>query len=161
LVASYVAVRFGHHLRGCEFPEVGLASKIAKGPCAYFDARVMAFPSEIEVVNHLVWRCNFDGVRNSISALARHHLGHQACFGKKRSELKQMLRDLPAALPWEDLEAGFKYGVFLKKELYVLVTSDRKTGEPIAAQRSRPWQKSLLFDAVRDVGLVLGKYAPP
>ncbi len=90
-VAGYTSVRFVHHLGLESFTEPNLLT-LATSHHIYFDARAIAFPSQIEVVNHLVWRSMYDAVRNSISGLARHHLGAKKCFNKNSGDMKSMLR---------------------------------------------------------------------
>ena len=63
-----------------------------------------------EVVNYFIWRQN-DAVRNSIRALATHHLGHKRCHGKSNSEVQDMLMALDVPVNWNDLEIHKKRGL--------------------------------------------------
>jgi tRNA(His) guanylyltransferase len=153
-VAGYTSVRFVHHLGLESFTEPNLLA-LATSNHIYFDARAIAFPSQIEVVNHLVWRSMYDAVRNSISGLARHHLGAKKCFNKNSGEMKAMLRaekqrrieepdsnaqaskavkhskktaNEDTAITWEEQDSHYRYGSYAKRELYLVDATDHKTG---------------------------------
>lgn len=79
---------------------------------ALFDCRSWGVKDSIEASNVLLWRAQ-DARRNSISMLAHHVLGHEACqnvstFGMIRALLT---RDVD----WKDMSPRFKYGAYFKQ----------------------------------------------
>ncbi len=92
-VAGFVSVRFLHHLKANTFDTVKEAKLIERVNAGkiYFDARVISFPTKMEVTNHFVWRSLYDCVRNSVSSLARVHLGAKKCVNVNSLQMRQML----------------------------------------------------------------------
>ncbi len=78
-----------------------------------FDSRVFPLPDLTETANCFVWRC-LDARKNSISQLARHYFRASAMQGKSSNDLCEMLRDV--GVEWNDLEARFRFGTFVRPE---------------------------------------------
>jgi len=92
-VAGYCSVRFVYHIASREFNQTEtVIAERAKDHSIYFDARVIMFPSRVEVANHMVWRSRYDALRNSTSALGRHHLGSKTIDHKSGKQVRVMLR---------------------------------------------------------------------
>ena len=140
--AAYCSVRFAHHLSKCNFNEnKDLQKKVMRFE-TYFDGRVIALPNKTEVVNNLIWRSKYDCVRNSISSLGKFHFGTNKCTNKNGTELKEMLISLSKETDkkdcsWESQPDYFKYGIFVKKQLYEVDATNPKTGKKLTTTRSR------------------------
>jgi tRNA(His) 5'-end guanylyltransferase len=77
-----------------------------------FDCRVWTVPNLEEAANAIQWR-QMDGIRNSISSLARTWFSAKQLFMKNSQEMKTML--LGQGVNWDTLDYSFKYGMFLKR----------------------------------------------
>lgn len=86
---------------------------------AYFDARVIFFPSLDEVINCLIWRQN-DCIKNSVSALSHSLLPQKQLLNKNSDEQKKMMLELKG-VDWNELPNYLKMGTLIHKEK-VLVT---------------------------------------
>jgi len=84
---------------------------------AYFDARVFIVPSQIEVVNHMIWRQQ-DATRNSVSMAAHALLGHKATMNRSGAEKQEMMFQ-EKGVNWNDYPTKFKRGVIIFKETYL------------------------------------------
>ncbi len=76
-----------------------------------FDARVFNLPKK-DVVNYFVWRQQ-DWFRNSISMLTRYYYNHKELYGKKQSDMHEMLYQ--KGINWADLNEVWKNGTFYDK----------------------------------------------
>ena len=122
LTASYCGVRFLYHLQRQAFDpstESALLEKIGEAQ-AHFDARVFNVPNEAEVLNNVLWRNRHDCMRNSKSMLAQHYFSHKALFKLSANEMVEKLREEKGVI-WEDCDPAFKYGTFIKKEVFLKV----------------------------------------
>lgn len=83
---------------------------------AYFDARVFGVPSTEEAFNIFMWR-NRDCVKNSKSMFAQAYCSHKELQNKNGEEQIQYCLE-KTSKDWNTIEDKFKYGVFVKKELF-------------------------------------------
>ena len=99
ILASYTATRFLFHLRTqyelhrLEYSEdqrVKIEERL-QDPIISFDARVMMFSNDGEILNHMIWRSRHDCYRNCISKIAHHAFGHKNTMNKSCEEMSQML----------------------------------------------------------------------
>ncbi len=74
----------------------------------YFDARILVFPSNGEIVNHFIWRTR-DFRKNSISALADAYFSPKQLHGKKSQLLEVHAVDWHHQAPWS------RTGTFVKR----------------------------------------------
>lgn len=86
------------------------------GKPAMFDARTFIIPDEVEVENYFIWR-NMDAMRNAITTIGRHYLGHKGVYGKSNKEVARILEedeglDLNQPTPFFNC---FKYGTMYHK----------------------------------------------
>ena len=124
----------------------------------HFDGRLNVFePNEItEILNYFVWRQN-DCLRNCTSSYARHLCEKQAIYGKKFPEMVKMIN--ATNMKHEDIPIEYRYGVFVKKELYEKECKNQKTGEMIKAKRGRIKIKPIIIKADEDFEyLIKDKY---
>lgn len=143
LLAGYASARFNHHLTSAlrYFEEATLTytettrARI-EAQEAHFDARVFTVPDAQEAYNNVYWRMMHDCARNSVHGLARCHFSSKALHGKNREQQKEMLRE-QKGVEYDDMPDAFKYGTFVKKQLYTIKTVDRASGMPVDAVRSR------------------------
>jgi tRNA(His) guanylyltransferase len=140
LTSSYCSVRFNFHLNQIindpKFDTKKLSydfiQKI-KSCSAIFDSRIIVFPqekSEIEIVNHMLWRSKYDCYRNCVSSYADFYVGKKKTF-KKNSGQKIILL-FEHGIDFEtDVDVTYKYGMFVKKQLYKtsIEYTHKKTGK--------------------------------
>ena len=91
---------------------------------AHFDGRIFQAPNEMECLNNLLWRLNYDCIRNSISKLACFHFSYKQNYKQNSTQKLQMLREEKGII-WDDLYPPFKYGCILKKEQYTKNATSR------------------------------------
>lgn len=60
---------------------------------ACFDARLVIFPIDGEIINHMIWRSNQDCERNAISTFSRSEFSQLELNSKKKQEMILMLLD--------------------------------------------------------------------
>jgi len=160
IMASFAGVRFCYHILQKDYPADSPQRKRAEEFSAHFDARAFNVPTQGEAYNNLLWRSSFDCRRNSVFSLARAHfsskqlqkLGTTAIIEKLKKEKN---------VDWEQQEAWFKYGTFVKKELYERTVEDpRKKGEQLKVIKSRPGSKAFLLGPFNEenIGMVFAKY---
>lgn len=112
--ASMAAAFFNHHLKPSEHP-----SFVNKG-LAFFDCRAWGVPSKVEASNVVLWRCQ-DARKNSVSAMFRWTLGSKKMHGLDQKQMIATMAD--NNISWCELENKYKYGTFVRREVYAL-TSD-------------------------------------
>ncbi len=136
VMAGFTTARFNYHLLHEKWDEYSenVRKKILCGK-ACFDARILSFPisgdttvklstgvdgyivevpfGDMEMANHIVWRCGHDCVRNTTLNYAINKFGQPMVHGwdtrKMREELEQI------GLPWSNIPDRAKYGAFFKK----------------------------------------------
>jgi len=161
LSASYCTVRFNYHLMRQPFNETTeqkLIEKVHAG-IAYFDGRVFNVKDEGEVLNNILWRGKHDCVRNSISMLAQHYFSANQLHKLSNREMLEKLKK-EKGIDWETYPDAFKYGTFVKKEVYMKEAVDQKTLQPVIVPRTRIITKSMLIDTYtpENIALMMNKY---
>ena len=73
-------------------------------------------PSEVEVVNYLIWRQQ-DTVRNSISSVAQSEFSPKQLHGVKTNGMQEMLFQ-ERGINWNDFDPKLKRGRMIVKEQY-------------------------------------------
>ncbi|MBP3606917.1 MAG: tRNA(His) guanylyltransferase Thg1 family protein [Treponema sp.] len=87
-----------------------------------FDARIMQFPNEVEVMNCFMFRQR-DCVRNSISGYAQHHFSPKELLKKNSDEKIQMMNDIN--VDFNKTPYWSRLGTFIyKKTFEINVTPD-------------------------------------
>lgn len=81
----------------------------------HFDARVIVVPSNVEVVNNILWRMR-DFRKNSISALADVHFSAKRLHGL-HGEVKLALLQDEKGIVWETMPLWSRAGTFVKRAL--------------------------------------------
>lgn len=124
LLASYCSVRFNYHLINLlneqTFGEPDLYPKSlidkVNAQEAHFDSRIMVFPEDYEIANHMIWRSCRDCIRNCISTYGRYYLGHKYIHKKTSTQIVEMLKQ--SGFDWDSVPIYLKHGVYAKNELY-------------------------------------------
>jgi len=160
--AALASVSFLSHLKEEQYDpntEKGLIDMIAKSH-AYFDSRVFSVPNNGETLNNVLWRHKFDYRRNSISGLARHHYTPKELHGLHSGD--QIAKMLEKGVDWHAQPAWYKWGTFIKKQLYSIETKNPKTEEPVTAIRTRIVRKSFALDdfSQDNIYFLFSKYYP-
>jgi tRNA(His) guanylyltransferase len=132
LMASYCSVKFNIHINeeitkmvsyidtqnsygyGLTKYSTKTLEKIRKSE-AIFDARVIIFPEDTEIINYFIWRSVYDCSRNCISTHARYQFGHKKIENKNCSEMIEMLKE--SGFPVCCIPIKQRYGVYAKKVL--------------------------------------------
>lgn len=122
---------------------------------AYFDARVYGVPDQDEVFNSFMWRVR-DAEKNSRSMFAQAYCSHKELHGLTGQEQVQYCKD-KTGNNWELVDDVYKYGVFVKKELYWKDMGELTNGQ---VQRSRIVEFSTKMTTYNDddVKLIMGQY---
>eukprot|EP01083_Nonionella_stella_P095041 266738_1 len=126
VLAGYSSARFNYHLvkmaNDNAFDDENIYAphikqRVTNGE-AHFDGRAFNVPNAAEVLNNLLWRCYFDCTRNSVSGLARKHYSAKQMHGKGKKQLLEMLKN-EKNVDWAtDTPTAFRYGTFVKRELF-------------------------------------------
>jgi len=122
-----------------------LSTYMSKIGCAWFDCRIYGVQSKEEVLNSILFRTR-DCVKNSKSLFASTYMNHKSLLNLNGNEkIQKCLKE--TGHNYNDIDDSFKYGTFVKKELYMkdvhyrdLNYKDRdkfKTPEMPQVQRSR------------------------
>lgn len=83
----------------------------------YFDARVFATKSDVELCKSVLCRIK-DGIRNSKQSFAYFYAGHKKLLHKKADEqIEYVAKEF--GKQWEIIDNKFKYGVLVKKKKYL------------------------------------------
>ena len=110
---------------------------------AYFDCRCFGVPTKEEAFNVFMWRSR-DCIKNSKSMFAQAYVSHKE-LQKKNGE-EQILYCLEkTGTNWNQIEDRFKYGVLIKKELYIKEIENKYSsyGTQANCTRSRLVQASI------------------
>jgi tRNA(His) guanylyltransferase len=83
---------------------------------AYFDCRVYGVDDLDEVFNSFMWRCR-DAEKNSKSMYSQAYCSHKQLQGLTGEEQVQFCKE-KTGNDWNEVDEAYKYGVFVKKELY-------------------------------------------
>ena len=78
----------------------GMYAERAMKMVPHLDARVFNVPSNLELINAVVWR-EHDALKNNVQLLARYSIGHKVMQGLPNSEVKKKL--LAAGIDFETL----------------------------------------------------------
>lgn len=170
VLSGYCSTRFNYHLTRMASDGVfaddavyaaRVQQRIVNGE-AHFDGRAFNVPSAAEVLNNVIWRCHFDCTRNSISNLARSYYSARALNGKSSTDKLEMLRT-EHGVDWEcDVPMAFKYGTFVKRELYdkQFVRQTTQGQETGVSQRTRIGFTPIKLDKFehRFIKMLLSKY---
>ena len=169
VLAGYCSTRFNYHLTqmsndGLFSDEKVYAKHVQKRVIngeAHFDGRCFNVPNKIEVLNNVLWRCHFDCTRNSISSLARSYYSPKQMHGKGSKDLMEMLKT-EKNIDWAtDTPMAFRYGTFVKRELYDVEYVKRgDKQEKGITQRTRIAFTPIEMDKFDEkyIGMLLSKY---
>jgi len=141
LSASYVSTRFNSYLD-------------KKQSLATFDARLLVFSEDTkhDLLNHLIWRSDYDCYRNAVSMYANSLFSHKFLDKKNTDEKIQMLQS--KGIDWNTIPYWQKYGVIIKKRLVKF--SNDKSEEFL---RTRPISISFkLTFSDKNLKLILAHY---
>jgi len=106
--ASICSVSFNEHMKD-------LSDEGDQFPRAYFDSRVIFFPSLDEVINCLIWRQN-DCIKNSISSFAQSMFTQRELLNKNSDERVKMALELKGE-DWNELPTVLKMGTLVHKKM--------------------------------------------
>eukprot|EP01121_Diplochlamys_sp_Union-15-3_P012488 TRINITY_DN3745_c0_g1_i1.p1 TRINITY_DN3745_c0_g1~~TRINITY_DN3745_c0_g1_i1.p1 ORF type:complete len:445 (+),score=77.41 TRINITY_DN3745_c0_g1_i1:50-1336(+) len=136
LMASYASVCFYEHILDVLDQEANTDLKtFVKKNKPHFDGRAFNVPGNHELVNNILWRHRFDYRRNSISSLAFKYFNNKTLQGLNGKQMREKLLK-EKNINWEDMPGWYKYGVFVKRELYQKEV-EQKDGKKIQATRTR------------------------
>lgn len=98
-----------------------------EGRFPHFDARVVQFPSKVEVANMILWR-TADATKNAVSMAAQSEFSHKSLQNKSSSQMQERLFQ-ERGINFNDYPRFFKQGVFLAKRY-----TERPLSEEIIAK---------------------------
>ena len=85
LISSYASVRFNHNMNITKNSSEFVGSvNVNQNPT--FDARIIVFPEEYEILNHMIWRSKGDCTRNFISMFAEKYISKKSIKHLKTNE---------------------------------------------------------------------------
>jgi hypothetical protein len=85
----------------------------------------------------LFWRHKMDCRRNAIHTIGIHAFDHRMLQGQRIKDVVKMLLDEKKIDVYRDVPAVFVYGTFAKRSLVDATGLNPKTGEQVAALRTR------------------------
>jgi tRNA(His) guanylyltransferase len=165
VMAGFCSARFNHHIIELVTSNSTLytdehVKKIKKG-MAFFDARDLVFSKDKfhEIVNHMIWRSVRDCHKNAVSTYADCYVGKNRTKGKNTKQKIAML--LEKGHDWATVSTHIKHGIYTKKSLYEIDATDKKTGSPVKAIRSKTVNKvfKIKFDP-QFIEILFAKYWP-
>jgi tRNA(His) guanylyltransferase len=108
-----------------------------RGFGAIFDSRVFALPEPVlqTLREYFAWRQCHDCRRNSTHALARSLFSTKQLESVSVPGMTKLLAD--AGVHYDAMDAQFREGVFVRRQLVELPCVDQKTGLPTVAMRHR------------------------
>lgn len=124
---------------------------------AIFDARIILIPinMEIEIVNNIIWRSNYNCLSNTISSYGRYKLGDKQIKNKNGAEQIQMMKninfDFDIAVP-----NYIKYGILSKKIIIKMI--DDKGDEYIRGKIMNFSSNIMKENKLNVLNLFLSKY---
>ena len=131
-------------------------NKIKKSE-AIFDARIVLIPfnSEIELVNNIIWRSNYDCLRNTISTYGRYKLGNKLTTIKNGAEQIQMMKD--NNFDFDIVVPNYiKYGILSKKVIIKMIDD---TGKEYIRGKIMNFSSNIMMENILDVlNLFISKY---
>ena len=168
LLSGFASVRFNYHLNlllhkgvfdGNEYKDSDSLKDKIKRNMAHFDGRAFNVPNNTELLNNIIWRSKFDCRRNSVSALARAYYSTKQ-LNKKSTQNKIDMLKSEHNIDWNDQPMSFKFGTFIKKELYQMECIDIKTNKNVMATRSRMVSIPIEIENFNDkyIDILLAKY---
>jgi tRNA(His) guanylyltransferase len=127
---------------------------------ATFDARIILIPIglEIELVNNIIWRSNYDCLRNTISAYGRYKLGHKKTLSKNGEEQIQLMKEID--FDFATMVPDYiKYGILSKK---IQITMNDESGKEYIRTKIYNFSSNLITEDKQNVlDLFLSKYFEP
>lgn len=116
--------------------------KVLNAGTAHFDARVFNVDNDMDCLNNIKWRSNYDSVRNSRMNLSRKYYSAKQLHKLTARQSMEKLQE-EKGVSWElDCPASFKYGSFMKRTKRMVDAVDPRTNEPVQALRSVMEDKS-------------------
>jgi len=160
LMASYASVRFTYHMLQSQWdPSESKIKEKVESFQAHFDGRVFNVPNRAEALNNLMWRSSFDCRRNSVFSLALSLYPAQQLLKLGTTALVEKMKK-EKNVDWEEQVPAFKYGSFVKKELYEKEGEDYKTKEKRTFTRTKVVTKSFKLDGhnEKNLNMLFSKY---
>lgn len=103
---------------------------------AHFDARIFNVDNDMDCLNNIKWRSNYDSVRNSRMNLSRKYYSAKQLHKLTARESIERLRT-EKGVSWEhDCPASFKYGTFVKRVSVEMDAVNPRTNEVVVARRT-------------------------
>jgi tRNA(His) guanylyltransferase len=141
--AGYASARFNAHMLREPFDaarEGSLRQRVERSE-AHFDARVFSLPSLERLCAYMRWRAVLDCRRNSISMLAQAHFPPAELHGVDAATCLSMLSERKG-VRWDETPPFFRYGTYVKKEVFWKDAFNPKTQQPVRARRTRAAARS-------------------
>jgi tRNA(His) guanylyltransferase len=171
LTAGYCSARFNYWLQyylkdikdatDDYYDKRDTINRIAKSsPC--FDCRLIVFPNNEEIVNHMIWRSIHDCYRNCIQGHGQHKYGPKNIFGLNNKQIKDKL--YTDGINIDEIPLHYRYGTFIKRVLLdkeiTFFNKKTKKDETIDVKRSSTKEFSIKLDRADDVSckLIMSKY---
>lgn len=104
---------------------------------ASFDARAFTL-NNTQVHQYFWWRSVKDGYRNSVSTFARSLYSHKELHKKSNEDMIKMMEKYKGnkkAIDWKEVPKHLKYGVFGKKKLVNIISTNKQTGKTEKSKR--------------------------
>ncbi|KAL9646055.1 hypothetical protein ABK040_007935 [Willaertia magna] len=103
---------------------------------AHFDCRIFNVNTNLEILNNIRWRSNFDCQRNSITNLGRSFYSQKEMNGLKPNQVIKKLKE-EKNINWENYPKSYRFGSFIKKYLIEKEGLDVKSGKSVVFKRNR------------------------
>lgn len=100
----------------------------------YFDARIHNVKNDVEVLENIIWRSNYDYRRNSIAMFAQKYLPKSELYKLSCKRAIELLKD--KGYYWDELDPKYKFGTFIKKKIIEKTVIIK--GETIMVERKVP-----------------------
>jgi tRNA(His) guanylyltransferase len=115
LVSSFASVRFNNNLKLPITPS-DFSKKVSIIHNPTFDARIIVFPKDHEIVNHMIWRSKYDCYRNFVGMYAQKYMSHKKLNNMSTNDRIQYLKVYDIFLDTDDnyIDQSLKYGLFMK-----------------------------------------------
>jgi len=155
LIAAFATMSFNKYLRKNIENDYNKRQLWNKLDSAWFDARVYGVDSDEEAFNSILWRIR-DAEKNSRSVFAQTYCSHKKLQNKTGLEQVQYCLE-KTGKDWNKLEDRYKYGILVKKELYMKETQDNDEIKQVQRSRFVTFSKKLEFSK-ENVELIMSKY---
>jgi tRNA(His) 5'-end guanylyltransferase len=113
LISSFASVRFNNNINTTNV-QSDFSKKVSIVHNPTFDARIIVFPEDHEIVNHMIWRSKYDCYRNFVSMYAMQYMSKKQLNNISTPDRIESLKSFGVFLDDYKIDQSLKHGIFMK-----------------------------------------------